>query len=295
MIVSTAVAAGTVVTVPAFAASGSSSLTSEINSLHVVKQSHSSTYERGAFGSYDRPEILAKDYKTHKGCNGYYSQYDNDCYTAAEYGSKKKAAHQLDIEEIVSRKEAWVSGAYAWSTSKRHSFTSYATNRENLTPVTSSLNRSKGAENVTEFVPPYKPDRCHFITATADVKSHFGLSVTKKEKTALLTDAKKYCHTTSGVGHAGGGGSSSGPAAVSWSRGRLDVFVRGGNGQVDHKSYSAGRWHGWSDLGGRVRGAPAVASWVSGRLDVFATGASGKLYHKFYRRGSGWSAWHNIN
>jgi glucose/arabinose dehydrogenase len=77
---------------------------------------------------------------------------------------------------------------------------------------------------------------------------------------------------------------SSGPAAASWSAGRLDVFVKGVDGQLWHKWFDGG-WSGWEALGGGLDGAPAAASWSAGRLDVFVKGVDGQLWHKWFDGG----------
>jgi N-acetylmuramoyl-L-alanine amidase len=81
---------------------------------------------------------------------------------------------------------------------------------------------------------------------------------------------------------------ASDPAAVSWSAGRIHVFVAGADGHLWHKWF-AGHWSGWENLGGYVVGAPAVASWSSGRLDVFVRSAGNALWHKWYN--GTWSGW----
>jgi outer membrane protein assembly factor BamB len=85
-----------------------------------------------------------------------------------------------------------------------------------------------------------------------------------------------------------GGVSDGGPAAASWSAGRLDVFVKGVDGQLWHKWFDGG-WSGWEALGGVLDGGPAAASWSAGRLDVFVKGVDGQLWHKWFD--GGWSGW----
>jgi glucose/arabinose dehydrogenase len=81
---------------------------------------------------------------------------------------------------------------------------------------------------------------------------------------------------------------ASGPAVTAWSAGRLDVFVRGTDGQLWHKWYQGG-WSGWEALGGLITDGPAAAAWSAGRLDVFVRGTDGQLWHKWYQ--GGWSGW----
>jgi hypothetical protein len=93
-----------------------------------------------------------------------------------------------------------------------------------------------------------------------------------------------------------GGVCTSSPAAVSmnYSYLRIDVFVRGSNGDLYHKYYQNG-WSGWESLGGQLAPGtgPAVASWSAGRLDVFVEGTNGALYHKWWT-GTSWSGWQSL-
>jgi hypothetical protein len=84
-----------------------------------------------------------------------------------------------------------------------------------------------------------------------------------------------------------------GPAAVSWGLGRIDVFVQGGDGGLYHKYFTNGAWVDWEKLGNTVLGSgPAVCSWSSGRLDVFARSTSGTLIHRWFD--GGWHDWEDL-
>lgn len=89
--------------------------------------------------------------------------------------------------------------------------------------------------------------------------------------------------------------SLSAPAAVSWSYGRIDLFVRGTDNALWHKWFQYGSgWSSWESLGGTLGSSPAVSTWGLGRLDVFATDNSGAVIHKWFQYGSGWSGWENM-
>lgn len=86
-----------------------------------------------------------------------------------------------------------------------------------------------------------------------------------------------------------GGFATTPPTAVSLAPGRLDVFVRGGDGGLWHRGRSGGaaadpagereRWAAWQRLGGptSIRGRPHAVSAGAGRADVFAWGTDGTL------------------
>jgi serine protease len=86
--------------------------------------------------------------------------------------------------------------------------------------------------------------------------------------------------------------------AVSWGKGRLDVFARASDNALWHRWFMRGQgWSGWEELGGTLNSGPAVSSWTEGRLDVFALGTDDKLRHKWYIRGKGWlpgGLWENL-
>ena len=82
------------------------------------------------------------------------------------------------------------------------------------------------------------------------------------------------------------------PAAVSWSVGRLDVFVRGGDDKLWQKFSTNGgaSWSGWFQpvgADGTLASSPHVVSWAAGRLDVFVLGTDGGIWSRTYA--NGWS------
>jgi hypothetical protein len=60
-------------------------------------------------------------------------------------------SHNIDIDHVVPLKWAWDRGASEWSSAKRENF---ANDQLNLWPVELSLNRSKGAQPPSEWLPP---------------------------------------------------------------------------------------------------------------------------------------------
>jgi hypothetical protein len=75
--------------------------------------------------------------------------------------------------------------------------------------------------------------------------------------------------------------------------GRVDVFARGGSGQLVQRYAVDGQWSGWRHLGGSITGAPSVVSWAPGRLDVFARGTDGALVHLWFAAGQ-WHGWERL-
>jgi hypothetical protein len=91
------------------------------------------------------------------------------------------------------------------------------------------------------------------------------------------------------------GGASTGRPAVGMNLdGRLEVFVRGGDGALWH-IWHGGPNHGWSNwesLGGSLTSNPVVARNEDGRLEVFVLGPNRRLYHIWQvAPNSRWSGW----
>ena len=91
-----------------------------------------------------------------------------------------------------------------------------------------------------------------------------------------------------------GGLLTSGPAVCSWGPGRLDVFSRGPDNALWHKSYSGGIWSEWESLGGVLTSDPAAVSWGPDRIDVFARGLDNAMWRKVWD-GVVWKAWERVD
>jgi hypothetical protein len=85
------------------------------------------------------------------------------------------------------------------------------------------------------------------------------------------------------------------PAAVSWADGRIDVFARGSDNALWHRSYNNSAWSTWESLGGQLAATtgPAVSSQRAGQLDVFVIGSDNALWHRSYNN-SAWSTWESL-
>jgi hypothetical protein len=85
-----------------------------------------------------------------------------------------------------------------------------------------------------------------------------------------------------------GGAFTGSPAVCSWGAGRLDVFVRGTNSHLMHRSYSDGAWSNWENLGGELAAdsSPAATCWAPGHIDVFVRGMDDALWRITYSGGS---------
>ena len=104
----------------------------------------------------------------------WYSYYD---------GVSQTSASALDIDHVVPLAEAWDSGARSWSSSRRESYANDLGDSHTLVGVTASLNRSKGDQDVAEWLPPIND--CRYIKDWVTAKIRWGLDQDSAEKAAL--------------------------------------------------------------------------------------------------------------
>jgi hypothetical protein len=120
-------------------------------------------------------------FKRNKGCNvshgTFYGAYTNKTYTVAK---------DLDLDHIVPLYDAHHTGGYAWTRDKRRAF---ANDPLNLLPVDLSENRRKGGKSPMEYMPPYKPYHCEYVTRWIDIKKKYGLEI----RTGVIRMKQNLC------------------------------------------------------------------------------------------------------
>jgi hypothetical protein len=104
------------------------------------------------------------------------SLYDNLTWTIGT---------DVDIDHVVALKEAWESGAYRWSASRRIAFANDLGVSWSLRAVTDNVNASKGDRDPASWLPPYRASTCTYLVGWVGVKLRWGLSVDAAEKSAI--------------------------------------------------------------------------------------------------------------
>ena len=92
----------------------------------------------------------------------------------------------IDIDHVVALKEAWDSGAHAWSADRRRAFANDLTHPDSLVAVSAGSNRSKSDKDPAQWL-PQRSDQCRYALAWVGVKLRWGLSADTKEVAALRT------------------------------------------------------------------------------------------------------------
>ncbi len=184
----------------AAAASYSAPLNSAIDHLGVATE-HRDGYDRDKFvhwvdadgdGCNARNEVLieeADDPPTvGSGCSlsggRWYSYYDGVSHTQTS---------DVDIDHLVPLAEAWDSGAYQWTASRRQSYANDLGDRRTLVGVTDNVNQAKGDQDIAEWLPTQQ--QCRYLGEFVAVKIRWSLAVDSAER-AAMKDLAGGCDNT---------------------------------------------------------------------------------------------------
>jgi hypothetical protein len=153
---------------------------------------HPSGYARTLFihwidadrdGCNTRKEVLIAEARTT-------ARIGSGCSVAASWrsaydGVTTTSASSFDIDHIVALKEAWDSGAWAWTSARRQSYANDLGDSRSLRAVSAASNRSKSDRDPAQWLPPRTSFRCTYATEWVVVKVRWRLSVDPLERAAL--------------------------------------------------------------------------------------------------------------
>ena len=156
-------------------------------------------YDRQSWGSWvdadencrdTRQEILIRDSTEpvdfdDRGCRVMVGSWT--CPYTGEVTSDPRV---VDIDHVVSLKEAHVSGAHSWDDWAKSLFYNHSSN---LRAVSRSANRSKGARDPAKWLPPNEGFRCQYIKDWLAVKDKWNLEMDCDETQAISSVAAQYC------------------------------------------------------------------------------------------------------
>lgn len=187
--------AGLVGVVPPPASAETTTARALLSRLPVAVESGSTTYERTAFRHWSdadgdclstRAEVLVAEsrvavaYTSSSRCTvatgRWYSYYDGLTWTVAG---------DVDVDHVVALKEAWESGARAWTASRRERYANDLAYGRSLVAVTDDVNASKGDRDPAQWLPPRSAARCRYATTWVLVKYRWRLSVDLAERDRL--------------------------------------------------------------------------------------------------------------
>ena len=150
-------------------------------------------------GCKTRQEVLIRDSSTlaqvaQPGCEvtagDWLSAYDGKAWSNPG---------DVEVDHVVSLKEVWDSGGYAWNATKRAEYANDVTNPLTLRVVTKSVKRQKGDKDPSNWLPPLVSYRCTYLENWVAIKARWGLSMDPSEfgrLKRLLTECARTSTTT---------------------------------------------------------------------------------------------------
>ena len=104
------------------------------------------------------------------------SLYDGETWTLAS---------DVDVDHVVALAEAWRSGAWKWSSSRRQSYANDLGVAWTLRAVTDNVNQSKSDDDPTYWLPPLESATCLYLTEWVAVKIRWKLTVDAEERQSI--------------------------------------------------------------------------------------------------------------
>lgn len=193
-----------------YVATGSAAET--LQSLTIDDQPSRAGYDRDSFGFRQtdddgngcdvREDVLARDLTDVRYIAGSGSSSDSgsgsgagckvksgvlsDPYTGTtiRFTRGVKTSSAVQIDHVVALENAWQSGANQWGRTKRYRF---GNDMYNLLAVDGPANQEKGSASAAYWLPTNSEYRCDYVARQIGVKDKYGLTVTTKEKRAMLS------------------------------------------------------------------------------------------------------------
>ncbi len=149
--------------------------------LRVEAEASRDGYDRGfVFGTWSRSNgqstrqrVLAEEQLDD---GNWYSAYDDKVVTRSS---------ALDIDHLIPLAEAWESGGRDWSKETWRRFSNDLEDPRALIAVSASTNRSKGADDPSEWWPPHDDYHCQYAADWIAVKTRWSLAIDPAEQDAL--------------------------------------------------------------------------------------------------------------
>jgi hypothetical protein len=131
-------------------------------------------------GCNTRREVLIAEAKVKPSVFGDCDLAGGEWYSVYDQATTNDPSN-FDVDHFIPLKEAWDSGAYAWSSEKRKEFANDLGFGGSLIAVTASSNRSKSDRDPADWLPPNSGYHCRYITNWVKVKIRWGLTVDSAE------------------------------------------------------------------------------------------------------------------
>ena len=132
-------------------------------------------------GCDTREEVLMRDSVSKPQVDSYRCYVVAGDWVSPYDGAKLGDRGDVDIDHVVALKEAWDSGAWAWSESQRKAYANDMTDSRTLIAVTDRVNVSKSDKDPSNWMPPLRSYWCTYLGDWISVKARWGLSMDQSE------------------------------------------------------------------------------------------------------------------
>ena len=128
-----------------------------------------------------REQVLKRDSVTLPQVDPYKCKVIAGDWVSPYDGARWSDPTDIDIDHVVALKEAWDSGAWAWSAATRNAYANDTTDRRTLLAVTDNVNQQKSDRDPSNWVPPLKSNLCTYLGNWISVKARWNLSMDQSE------------------------------------------------------------------------------------------------------------------
>ena len=155
-----------------------------------VENEHGAGYVRALFehwrdidgdGCDSREQVLKRDSVTLPQVDPYKCKVVAGDWVSPYDGARWSSPTDIDIDHVVALKEAWDSGAWAWSSATRKAYANDTSDKRTLLAVTDNVNQQKSDKDPSNWVPPLKSYLCTYLGNWISVKARWNLSMDQSE------------------------------------------------------------------------------------------------------------------
>ena len=132
-------------------------------------------------GCDSRQQVLKRDSVTLPQVDPYSCKVIAGDWESPYDGARWSDPTDIDIDHVVALKEAWDSGAWAWSSAMRKAYANDTSDKRTLLAVTDNVNQRKSDKDPSNWTPPLKSYLCTYLGNWISVKARWNLSMDKSE------------------------------------------------------------------------------------------------------------------
>ena len=132
-------------------------------------------------GCDSREQVLKRDSVTLPQVDPYKCKVVAGDWVSPYDGARWSSPTDVDIDHVVALKEAWDSGAWAWSSATRKAYANDTSDKRTLLAVTDNVNQQKSDKDPSNWVPPQKSYLCTYLGNWISVKARWNLSMDQSE------------------------------------------------------------------------------------------------------------------